>query len=169
MKSALLTAATIPCATSEGAAISSSPHHSTSQSGLKPVLVSTRWQPLSCRCLGPWSDIDSGVHYVRLPHPPWSPGHLKELCVNGCFDSVATIKYDEKHFGKERVYSTYTSSLSLFLLRKIRAGTQGQNLEAGIEAQAGGARFTGLFLTLLFLYIPGAPGMVPKAGWDLPH
>lgn len=57
------------------------------------------------------------------PDPPWSPVYLTRALCHGCFASVAMIKYDEKHFGKEGVYSTYTS--------KSRSNTeqnQGRNL-----------------------------------------
>lgn len=124
---------------------------SPSQSGLQPILVSTRWQ-LSCRYLGPWSDNDSGVHCVCVPDPPWSPVYLtRALCRSAsqalCFCCCDKIWW--KAFWKGRGLFGLYFQVSVYTEqnqgRNLRPEPGGRNWSTG----HGGARLTGLFLMLL--------------------
>jgi hypothetical protein len=49
--------------------------------------------------------------------------------------SVAVKRSDQKELGKRRLYLTHTSK-PLSIIKEVRAGAQGRNLEAGTEAEA---------------------------------
>ena len=73
----------------------------------------------------------------------------------------------KKQVGEERVYSAYTSTL-LFIIKKVRTGTQaGQEEEADAENMEGCnllACFPGLLSLLSYRAKTTSPEMVPPTG-----